>query len=54
MRIEVVGINKKTREEIEIASFAEERKAERFCNQWGWTYSDSTGDYWLGIREGDN
>lgn len=30
--------------------FKTEEQAENFCESWGWSYSDDTGDYWLEIE----
>lgn len=45
----VIGENKKTGEMITIDTFDARWKAEKECEEWGWSYSDSKGDYWMGI-----
>lgn len=27
-----------------------EEKADRFCEQWGWTYDDGKCSYWLSVE----
>ena len=48
----VIGTDKITKEEIIIEEGLSEEAAERFCEQWGWTYCDEKGtSYWLSVRE---
>ena len=28
-----------------------EDNAERFCEQWGWSYDDGRHSYWLGLEQ---
>lgn len=47
----VVRVNKTTGEEVFLEEFEMVSQAERFCEEWGWTYSDGRDDYWLQIYE---
>lgn len=48
----VIGTNKQTKEEIIIEEGLTVEAAERFCEEWGWTYCDENGvSYWLSVRE---
>lgn len=48
----VIGTNKRTKEEIIIEEGLTAEAAERFCEEWGWTYTDEDGvSYWLGTSE---
>ena len=47
----VVAINKKTREEIVLETGLTEEQAWSFCEAWGWTYTDEYCiGWWLEIR----
>ena len=51
-RFQVIGRNKnKCKNDTLIEYFNTEEQAEKFCEAWGWSYSDDTGDYWLQIVE---
>ncbi len=34
-----------------IDEFDTEEKAEKECEEWGWSYSENGIDYWMGIIE---
>lgn len=49
---QVIGINKNECEDDTLVEyFNTEEQAKNFCERWGWSYSDETGDYWLQINE---
>lgn len=49
---QVIGRNKNEREDDTLIEYFDtEKEAENFCENWGWSYSDDTGDYWLQIVE---
>lgn len=47
MKIIVYGTHKVTNAVIAIESFTTESQALEFCEQWGWSYDDESGSYWL-------
>ena len=47
----VIGIGKATGQEIKLLSNVSEEVAERFCEEWGWSYDDGKRAYWTEIRE---
>lgn len=49
----VIGINKRTEQEIMILPNVTEEEAERTCEEWGWIYDDGHKAYWMSIREGE-
>lgn len=49
--MDVVAINKKTRQEIVLETGLTEAQAWSFCEAWGWIYCDENMiSYWLEIR----
>lgn len=48
----IILIDKETKEETTLEDNVPEEKAERFCEMWGWNYSDENGkSYWLAVGE---
>lgn len=45
----VVAVDKITKHERILFEGSPDEEV-RFCEQWGWSYSDEYGDYWLGIN----
>lgn len=45
----VVAVDKITKQERVLFEGSPNEEV-RFCEQWGWSYSDEYGDYWLGIN----
>lgn len=45
--VDVFGRNKKTGHEVVIYAARDQEDAERFCEEWGWSFSDGSEEYWL-------
>lgn len=45
--VEVYGRNRRSGVEIVVYVARNSEDAERFCEEWGWNYSDGSDEYWL-------
>ncbi len=50
----VIGMRKKSCEEIVIENGLSRTAAEKICEQWGWSYDDGKYSYWMYVKEVNN
>lgn len=50
-RFNVVITKKGTKEQSILESNLTEAKAEKMCEEWGWSYDDGEHSYFMGIEE---